>query len=101
MQGLGLGSRALSFCSRIPMALQDEIDSYGLNIVGQFRPLRVGAARTASEVHFNASCMPATPLDTWGPTRCRDRLGHDQQHVERGFWFFLNFEAERIDWTGP
>lgn len=56
----------------VNMALQDEIDSYGLNIVNLFRPLQPSVATSPLDVHFNADCMMGMMRDTCGPNMMPD-----------------------------
>ncbi len=71
----------------VNMALQDEIDSYGLNIVSLFRPLAISSATSPLDVHFDAACTAGTPRDSCGPDATPDIVMTTANNMTTGTCF--------------
>lgn len=71
----------------VNMALQDEIDSYGLNIVNLFRPLQPSVATSPLDLHLNADCMMGSPRDTCGPDATPDVIMTTANNMSAGTCF--------------
>lgn len=71
----------------VNMALQDEIDSYGLNIVSLFRPLAISSATSPLDVHFDSACAAGTPRDSCGPDATPDIVMTTANNMTTGTCF--------------